>query len=562
MRLEWALVVLLGVICVGLSALQYRWTGEFSRAERVRMRGGLENSMRRMVRSFDGEIRADCQLLLPTAAEIRSLGLAEAHRRRYLEWDSSRHQNTLFSRIAVAIREQGDSRLQLIDSAGQLKSSAWPAGWEVPQEAIGRQFNRASALQLTPSGSILVELPVFDDRERNERRQLEWMILELDRDGVRKQLMPRLVRDYLNSESEPQFDVSVTSGSGQGDVVFSTRADGAPVTSGADLTMGLFSGTYSGEPRRKRPEWERGGERRPNWERPGTTERSSGDSASAQWELAVRHRAGSLEAAVNSMRIRNLTVSFALLGALALTAALIVRSTARARRLSEMQFRFAAGVSHDLRTPLTAIRGASFNLVNGMVRDPAALDRYARVILRNSEELTAMVDNVMAYTTTLSGSKPTGGRVDLTALLEQAASTMQAEVQQAGCRLDLHLAPNIPPVTGDPMTLERAFRNLIGNAVRYASGGGWIGVTSQVRDGGVTVRVSDRGPGIPKDEQARIFDPFFRGKQATFSQVHGAGLGLNLVRNAVECHGGTIAVRSDGQGTEFEIWLPAVVSEV
>src|SRR5205823_11721439 len=104
---------------------------------------------------------------------------------------------------------------------------------------------------------------------------------------------------------------------------------------------------------------------------------------------------------------------------------------------------------------------------------------------------------------------------------------------------------------------------LFGNAVKYGmDGSNWIGISASAvvdgKDPAVEVRVADRGPGIPFDEQDHIFDPFFRGRRAVQDQVHGTGLGLNLVKKIVEAHGGTIRVKSEPmRGTEFVMRIPA-----
>jgi signal transduction histidine kinase len=113
------------------------------------------------------------------------------------------------------------------------------------------------------------------------------------------------------------------------------------------------------------------------------------------------------------------------------------------------------------------------------------------------------------------------------------------------------------------VALQHALQNLIGNAAKYGTAGGnWIGVfASQTRDkeqAVVEIRVADRGPGIPQDEQKHIFEPFFRGRRAVEDQIHGAGLGLNLAKKIVEAHGGSIRVQSEPmKGTEFTVRIPA-----
>jgi len=166
----------------------------------------------------------------------------------------------------------------------------------------------------------------------------------------------------------------------------------------------------------------------------------------SRWMIAVRHRAGSLDVAVARVRTRNLIASLVLVALLGGTAWALVEYTARSRRLSEMQFRFAVGVSHDLRTPLTAIRGAAFNLLEGLVRDPASIGRYAKLILRNAEELTSMIENVLAFSASMHSEKAEHREVfAIGDLLEHAAGAMAQELEQAGGRIELTLAPELPP---------------------------------------------------------------------------------------------------------------------
>ena len=105
--------------------------------------------------------------------------------------------------------------------------------------------------------------------------------------------------------------------------------------------------------------------------------------------------------------------------------------------------------------------------------------------------------------------------------------------------------------------MQHALRNLLDNAIKYGGADGWVGIFVSRVNGSIEIRVADHGPGIPQAEQARIFDPFFRGRRAIDDQIHGTGLGLDLVKSIVEAHGGSVAVESrPGQGTEFNVRLP------
>ena len=131
----------------------------------------------------------------------------------------------------------------------------------------------------------------------------------------------------------------------------------------------------------------------------------------------------------------------------------------------------------------------------------------------------------------------------------------------------LVIAPGLPLILGDPIALRHALQNLVSNAAKYGTeGSNWIGVSACPAGDDqqmVEIRVADRGPGIPIDEQTHIFKPFFRGRRALQDQVHGTGLGLSLVKDIIEAHGGTITVRSESaKGTEFVVRIPVAPPEL
>ncbi len=556
-RLEWALLGLIALACAGLSFLQYQWTGELSRAERTRLRAALDDQAGRLIRAFDDELRENCRSLLPDATEIREEGAREAHTSRYRQWASS-HDRALLSRIGVAVPEHGALLLYGIDFDGRMNPMPWPLEWETLRAAMTRRVQGEGPPPAVPPDSTLIEFPIVENSRRREgpRPELGWMIFEVNEDYLRHKTMPRLVKEYLQLDHEAGYDTSVSWASvswanSPRPVVFSTRPNDPSVAAGADLTAGMFSLDGGGF-----------GARRP---RPPV---GLGNSAShPRWSIAFRHRDGSLDTVVSRTRTRNLLASVLLIALLGGAAWALVQYTARSRRLSEMQFRFAVGVSHDLRTPLTAIRGAAFNLAEGVVTEPAAMKRYSTLILRNAEELTSMIENVLTFSASLhSANEDRHQTLSIRDLLENAATAMAQEIEQTGCRLELNVTPELPAVSGDRIALELAFRNLIANASRHGAQGRWIGVSAGPCTGGVEVRVCDRGPGIPEAERQLIFEPFYRGEpagldRARAARVSGTGLGLSLVKDTVERHGGSITVQNSAAGgAQFTVRLPAQVS--
>jgi signal transduction histidine kinase len=551
-RLEWALLGGIVLVCAGLSALQYRWTGEVSRAERARLLSGLNEQVVRLARDFHEEIRESLSALRPTPAELRAAGAPAAHQARFEQWAVA-HDGAQFARIGVVVPEQAVAKLYELDRSGHMVPAAWPPAWLSLRDQIVARLRGSGPPPLAPLNSTLIEIPVFEDARpaapargsaHHGQMEIEWMILELSPDYVRNKMLPRLAAEYLNPGGEVGFDLSV-SWSGQPDsIIYSTRADGASVAAHADLTAGLLPVNAIAL-----------AERQPL--------RFRDQQPVARWTLAVRHRGGSLDALVERARLRNLIAALVLVALLGGTAWLLVRHAARSRRLSDMQFRFVAGVSHDLRTPLTAIRGAAFNIANGLVTETAAVGRYGKLILRNAEDLTSMIENVLAYSATVHAhAEEPREAFAIDDLLEHAVASLAQECEPAGCRIELTVAPGLPAVAGNPVALDHAFRNLIGNAVRHAAAGKWIGVSAALCGEEVEIRICDRGPGIPEAELKRIFDPFFRGERSRAEQIRGTGLGLSLVKDTVERHHGTVtAANSPGGGLQVTVRLP-VATEV
>ena len=285
--------------------------------------------------------------------------------------------------------------------------------------------------------------------------------------------------------------------------------------------------------------------------------------SAGRWQVYVRNRAGSLEAVVARARRLNLAVTTGVLLLLLVCAAALIRFTRRAQRLAELQMGFVAGVSHELRTPLTVLHTAGYNLRGKMAHNPAQVEKYGALIQQESGRLKELVEQVLRFAGAEAGQVIHAPEpLSVESVIEQTMESSKAVIEGAHCVVEKTVEPGLPPIMGDPMALKHALENLVGNAAKYgANGSNWIGIfATRATDKGrtlVEIRVADRGPGIPVEEQDRIFDPFFRGQKAVQDQVHGTGLGLNLVKKIVEAHGGTIRVKSEPmKGAEFIVRIP------
>ena len=281
--------------------------------------------------------------------------------------------------------------------------------------------------------------------------------------------------------------------------------------------------------------------------------------APAPWRLLVKHPSGSLEAAVNAARRRNLIISSSILGVLGLSVGFLIVSTRRAHALARQQLEFVATVSHELRTPLAVIRSAADNLADGVVSDEARIRQYGQLVRREGLRLTDLVEQILEFAGLQSGERMiAAGPVEMGRLLREVVTTAEATAPP-GVTVEVSLADNLPAVAGDEAALRRAFQNLIGNAIKYGAGAGWIGITAARSASTIEVSVSDRGIGIAAADHERIFDPFYRAPDVVAAQIQGAGLGLSLVKRIVEAHAGRITLKSaPGQGSTFTVSLPVL----
>jgi signal transduction histidine kinase len=284
------------------------------------------------------------------------------------------------------------------------------------------------------------------------------------------------------------------------------------------------------------------------------------------WRLAIQHTAGSLDAAVEQARRRNLWLSFSILGVLAAGVGLIVVNAQRSQRLAAQQMDFVATVTHELRTPLTVIRSAAQNLSAGVISDPTQARRYGDLIESEGRRLTDMVEQVLEFAGLSGGRGPASARpLDPAELVRDVLASSDAMFQADHFTVDQTIEA-VPLVVADDAALRRALNNLLANAIKYAESGRWIGVTVRAgvhagRDE-VQIAVSDRGRGIDPEDADHIFDPFYRGRYAVERQIHGNGLGLSLVKRIAEAHGGRVTLQSPpGEGATFTIHLPAAAGE-
>jgi signal transduction histidine kinase len=288
-----------------------------------------------------------------------------------------------------------------------------------------------------------------------------------------------------------------------------------------------------------------------------------GDAGRGRWQLSVRAKAGSLAVVVGRARQRNLAISAVILFLLLATGVALLRFSRQAQRLADVEMEFIAGVSHEFRTPLTVIRTAAYNLRGKLAANPSQVEQYGELIQRESEKLTALVEQVLRFAGTKKGRVMQEREpVSIENLIDASLQSSKTILEETRCQVEKHIEPGLAPVAGDATALRYALQNLISNAVKYGiDGERWLGIFATGVSAGngryIEIRVEDRGPGIPVEEQEYVFDAFYRGKRAIRDQIHGTGLGLSLVKKTVEAHGGTVHIRREAvSGTTFVIRIP------
>ena len=549
-RLSWLFVGLLAVLCGALLLLQHRWIGEISRAEGERLRNELRNSLGRLSHDFNNEIANACSALLPGSSEIERIGAENAYSAHFARWKESHER--LFSRIALVVpRYDSVDFLNLDLDTARFAPAEWPASWSGMRDWIASRLSGPGPgpPPFAPKDSTLIDMPRFGRAERGMREQ-EWLIAELNLDYLRRNLFPELLQRHLGSTAKLDFQIEVATNTPSPRIIYRSGKD---VDRTPDASVPLLEINYARFMRREGM--------------PGPPPMP--DTGAGRWRLVARHQAGSFEAIVSRARWRNLALSGGILLLILASTAALVRFSRQAQQLAEIQMNFVTGVSHELRTPLTVIRTAAFNLRGKLAGRPDQVERYGTLIQEESEKLSAMVEQVLQFASTKAGRVVRQHvPVAVEALVNAGLSSNRTALTRADLVVDKQFAPDLPLILGDEVALKHAVQNLVDNALKYGTeGSNWIGIyASPVSDGNgpaVEIRVADRGPGIPLDEQPNIFDPFFRGRRAVQDQVHGTGLGLNLVKKIVEAHGGTIRVRSEPmKGTEFIIRIPAAPPEL
>jgi two-component system phosphate regulon sensor histidine kinase PhoR len=252
-------------------------------------------------------------------------------------------------------------------------------------------------------------------------------------------------------------------------------------------------------------------------------------------------------------------------------AVVVARDTTAVARLARVRSDFVANVSHELKTPLSAIRGFAETLREGALDEPQTARRFVDRILDQCRRLQMLLDDLLTLSRLESPDVPRESRpVDLARLLERSVETVSARARERRIDVEVEVAPALPPLVGDANGLERLVLNLLDNAIKYNRPGGLVTVRLALDEAPapaeapastspeLTLSVADTGIGIPAAARERIFERFYRVDTGRARDEGGTGLGLAIVKHVAQSHGGRVEVDSrPGRGSTFRVHLPA-----
>lgn len=543
------ITVMLAVLLAVLGTLQHKWIGEVSMVQRHRMHFTLFSAGSGFTEDFDREMTRVWTYFLPDRregdvgpeilAERLDRWRAEAPYPRLVR-DIVRVRPNPEGGLSAEVLRPGERHFAPVSDPGDLEPVRRLLLSHVPGRRHSPVLGDVPALMI----------PGFSMHPPPGRRHVrgEILILRLDQRVITGEILPALSRRYFGDDQEREYSVNVVAADAPGRVIFQSDPGVSPAAlrSGGEASLPMFSLQPSELPRHGPPMFGRA----------MAIHRQAGDGA---WRLVLVRRRGTLEHAILHFRYKNLAISGGILILLAAAMGMVMVSTQRVRKLARQQMELVAGVTHELNTPITAIRSAGQNLADGVVADPAQVKRYGKVIETEGQRLSRMVGQMLELAGLQSGQatytlRPTA----VGEALDGALADCRWLLDERQARVETDVDPALPAVLGDAGALRRALRNLVENAAKYGGRTPWIGVRARAAGQEVAVTVEDHGPGIHREDLPHLFEPFYRGREVKTGGIPGSGLGLSVVRRIAEAHRGRVSVEAGGagQGAAFTLHLP------
>ena len=285
---------------------------------------------------------------------------------------------------------------------------------------------------------------------------------------------------------------------------------------------------------------------------------SNFDPPFSNWKAAVGLKNANLDDLARDSFLHSAGATLLVLVFLLAGIALTIRATDREARLAQTKSNFVANVSHELKTPLSLLSLFSEILELGRVKNEEKRIEYYRIIRHESQRLNKMIDNILDFSKIEAGRKTYAfAEGDIAEVIENVLSNYRYQIVNSGFDIQTNIQPDLPSVLIDRDAMAQAVSNLLDNAIKYSGEVKELSIKTEMLGTDLSIEIADRGIGIPRAEQAKVFEKFYRVGNGLVHDVKGSGLGLSLVKHIVEAHKGTISVESDvGKGSRFTILLP------
>ena len=601
------------VLLVVLAFLQYRWTNEATAASEMRFGAELESLMMKWHGDLYGEFSAICTAM-QVGPDSGARDTWNDYLERYVEWNSAPphesfpnvyrnpdlvqnvyiwdtnldSQPQLFQlnsdkkKIEAAEIPQGLQTLLSRLRANSTSLSTSLRVWQLPkpeQGATSEDTAASSSLAVTPTTGWqfdenvpAIVHPIFqrDGRSLTSSSPVDWMVVVLDLNALRKRILPELGTRYFGGLEGLDYKIAVVAKGVKPELIYSSDAGfGEAESDSADASLNIFgspNGAGQDQSSVKSPhslrsiEWH-------NLSGAAWFPVIEYESQPAPWVLAIQHRAGPLQGVITRIRQRNLALSVLVLILLAISMALLTTAGIRAQKFNKLQMDFVASVSHELRTPLTVMFSAGENIKDGVIRDRSSLADYGSIVMGQSRHLMDYVDRILVFASIRSGKDRYNiGPLRVPQILERVRRNMETLIIEESRVLEETVDPDLPCVIGDQLAVCSCLENLIANAIKYSGSDRRIRIAAHAqateRGKEVAISVQDRGMGIHSSELKSIFEPFYRSPEAIKAQIAGTGLGLSVCKHLAEAMGGKLTVQSEvGVGSTFTLYLQATDSE-
>ena len=282
------------------------------------------------------------------------------------------------------------------------------------------------------------------------------------------------------------------------------------------------------------------------------------DRPLSNWKAAVGLKNSNLDDLARNSFLHSAGATVLVLLVLLFGIALTIRATDREARLAQAKSNFVANVSHELKTPLSLLSLFSEILELGRVNSEEKKTEYYRIMRHESLRLNKVIDNILDFSKIEAGRKTYNfAEGDMAEVIDNVLSSYRYQIVNSGFDIQTNIQPDLPSVLIDRDAMAQAISNLVDNAIKYSGEVKQLSIKTETLGSDLSIEIADRGIGIPRAEQAKVFEKFYRVGNGLVHDVKGSGLGLSLVKHIIESHKGTISVESDvGKGSRFTILLP------